>query len=360
MARPREEDHVIVLGANLTFDRTLQVERLVPGHVIRPRTAVVTAGGKSVNVCRASRAFGVRPRLVANLPGRAGSVVGDLLDAEGHDVLRVRTAGEIRTATVILEESGRTTVLNEPGPELTFVNRKSLLDALARHCAGERVLVASGSLPPGPAAADLYDEVSRVGQARGLRVILDAARGDLAAALPSGPDVVTPNLAEALAVLSGAPVSEAVELDAPGLHEAALQAAVSLRAAGAHAALVTIGRHGVAGADAEGLFWVPAPKVHEVNAIGAGDAFVAGLACGLETGLSLREATAQAVASGAASVSTELAGRVDETVLARLLGEERPAWEPAEPADVSALPASPPMSAALRSPGTTARQGGPR
>jgi 1-phosphofructokinase family hexose kinase len=340
---------VIVFGANLTFDRTLLLERLIPGHVLRPRSAVVTAGGKAVNVCRATRAFGVRPRLVANLPGRAGEAVGDLLDAEGHDVLRVRTAGEIRTATVILEGDGRTTVLNEPGPELTVADRRSLLDTLADACVGERILVASGSLPPGRAAADLYDHVTRVGRAHGLRVILDAARGDLAAALPSGPDIVTPNLAEARAVLSGAPVSEAVELDGPDLHETALRAAVGLRAAGAHAALVTVGRHGVAGSDAQGLFWIHAPKVHEVNAIGAGDAFVAGLACGLEAGLGLREATAQAVASGAASVSTELAGRVDQTVLAGLLRDESVAWEPADVAATEATSASSPRSPALAS-----------
>ncbi len=351
---------MIVLGANLTFDRTLRVERLVPGNVMRPRSAVVTAGGKSVNVCRASQAFGVHPRLIANLPGRTGGLVGDLLDAEGHDVLRVATTGEIRTATVILEDDGRTTVLNEPGPQLTSVDRKALLVAIARECAGQRIIVASGSLPPGEAASDLYHEVTRVGRAHGLRVVLDAARDDLAAALPAGPDVVTPNLAEAIAVLSGAPVSEAVELDVPNLHEAALTAACQLRAAGAGAALVTVGRHGVAGADAHGLFWVRAPKVDEVNPIGAGDAFVGGLACSLDAGLGLREATARAVASGAASVSTDVAGRIDDAVLARLLADAAPVWEPAELPESSAPAAASPRTAGLPELDDSSRRGGLR
>jgi len=351
---------VIVLGANLTVDRTLQVERLVPGNVMRPRAAVVTAGGKSVNVCRASQAFGVRPQLIANLPGRTGELVGDLLDTEGHHVHRVRTAGEIRTSTIVLEDDGRITVLNEPGPELTSADRVSLLGAVAAHRAGERILVASGSLPPGEAAADLYHEVTQVARAHGLRLILDAARGDLGAALPAGPDIVTPNLAEALAVLSSAQISEAVELDVPNLHEVALEAAVQLRAAGAGAALVTVGRHGVAGADADGVFWVRAPEVDEANAIGAGDAFVGGLACSLEAGLSLREATARAVASGAASVATDLAGRVDEVVLARLLSGGGPVWEPAEPPQVSALSTAAPGSAGPRDRAVTSRRVGLR
>src|SRR5690242_13007028 len=152
---------MIVLGANLTTDRTLHLDRLVPGAVSRPRTAVVTAGGKSVNVCRAARALGVRPRLVANLPGRAGALVGDLLAAEGHDVVPVVTEGELRSSMIVLEDDGRTTVLNEPGPLLTPAGREALLDALDGECrrpgpaGGHRLLVMSGSLPPGEPAADL-------------------------------------------------------------------------------------------------------------------------------------------------------------------------------------------------------------
>jgi 1-phosphofructokinase family hexose kinase len=316
---------VIVLGANLTTDRTLLLGRLVPGNVIRPRAAVVTAGGKSVNVCRACRAFGVRPRLVANLPGRSGEHSGDLLDGEGHDVIRVRTEGEIRTATIIIEDDRRITVLNEPGPQLSDAGRAALLAALDAECAdtaaGHRVAAVSGSLPPGPHAADLYAEVVRRGHAHGLLVVLDAAREDLAAALPAGPDVVTPNLAEALAVLHGGPLSEAVEPDLPDLHAAALDCADALCAAGAGSALVTVGRHGVAAAGEAGAYWVDAPRVPEVSSIGAGDAFVGGLACALERGLGLREATLHAVATGAASVATDLAGSVDAALLARLLAD---------------------------------------
>lgn len=312
---------MIVVGANLTTDRTLFLDRLVPGNVMRPRTAVVTAGGKSVNVCRASRAYGVRPRLVANLPGRLGALAGDLLDEEGHDVVRVVTQGEIRSATVIIEDDRRITVLNEPGPELTPEDRAALLDAFDANVAGHRVVAASGSLPPGAPAADFYSSVVRRAHEHGLMVVLDAARGDLAAALPAGPDVVTPNLAEALTVLTSSPVGEAVEPDLPDLHATALDAAERLCAAGAGTALVTVGRHGVAAAGPAGSFWVNAPRVREVSSIGAGDAFVGGLAVALERGLPMAGAVVQAVATGAASVATDLAGRVDEALLARLLAD---------------------------------------
>jgi 1-phosphofructokinase family hexose kinase len=325
---------VIVVGANLTVDRTLRVERLIPGTVMRPLTVVVTAGGKAVNVCRASRAWGVRPRLVANLPGRAVELVGDLLAAEGHDVVPVRSHGEIRTATILIEDDRRISVINEPGPPMSAADHDAFLDAVDRECFGHGVVALSGSLPPGEVASGLYAEVVVIARKHGLRVVVDAARSDLAAALPAGPDVVTPNLAEALAMLSGHASSEAVEPDLPNLHSVALDAANQLREAGAGAALVTVGRHGVAAADSEGAVWISAPKVTEVSAIGAGDAFVAGLCCTLEQGLGLRDATVRAVASGAASVCTDLAGQVDERVLADLLATSGlPGWAAVRPAD---------------------------
>jgi fructose-1-phosphate kinase PfkB-like protein len=63
---------------------------------------------------------------------------------------------------------------------------------------------------------------------------------------------------------------------------------------------------------------VAAPAVTEVNPIGAGDAFAAGLGVGLDRGDDLRAATVLAVATGAASVSTELAGAVQAELLAGL------------------------------------------
>jgi 1-phosphofructokinase family hexose kinase len=315
---------VLAVGANLALDRTLRMPVLIPGHVQRPRSAEATAGGKAVNVCRAAQAHGVRPRLVANLPGRLGQYVGDLLDLEGHDVRRVVTAGEARSAIIVIEDDARVTVLNEPGPALTSEHRAALVRAVDEEARGHRVAVMSGSLPPG-AAAGLYADLVDAAHRRGATVVLDAARQPLRDALAAGPDVVTPNLAEARAVLTGAG-DESVEPEGDRVVDDAVEAAIALRAAGAKAALVTAGRHGVGGADAEGTFWVAAPRVAEVNPIGAGDSFAAGLGAGLERGEDLRTAAVRAVASGAASVVTPLAGEVDAALLAELLPTLK--WSP--------------------------------
>jgi 1-phosphofructokinase family hexose kinase len=309
---------MLALGANLTLDRTLHLDRLRPGSVHRPRAAEVTPGGKSVNLCRAARAHGVRPRFVANLPGRFGEIIGDMLEAEGHAVRRVVTTGEARSAIIILEDDLRVTVLNEAGPALSAADHAAVLGALEEEMAGQRVVVATGSLPPA-APLDMYGQVARLARAAGVLSIVDAARDALLACLEQHPDVVIPNLAEAEAALSGQFENEAVEPQGADVRGDALAAACGLRSGGARAALVTAGRHGVAGVDSHGCFWIGAPKVIEVNPIGAGDSFAAGLAVGLERGLALREASLLAVATGSASVANPLAGGVDGELVARLL-----------------------------------------
>ena len=316
---------MLVVGANLTLDRTLRVTRLEPGCVIRPREATVMAGGKAVNVCRAASAHGVHPTLIANLPGELGEYAARLLDAEGIEVLAVPTSGELRGAIIVLEDDGRATVLNEPGPPLSVVERARLLGAIdgAAATGGGEVVVVTGSVPPGEGSVGLYAEIVRRVRGNGGRVVLDAARDDLTLALEHHPDVVTPNLAEALAVLTGAPADEAVDPQLADPRRAAQEAASALVEAGAGVALVTVGRHGVGGASGEDAttWWIPAPVVEVANPIGAGDAFAAGVAAALEAGCDVREASRWGVATGAASVTTATAGHVDVDTLRRLLGE---------------------------------------
>src|SRR5688500_15705401 len=112
---PREGGAVLVIGLNQTIDRTVQLDALAPGEVLRASDVAVTPGGKAVNVCRAASTLGVRARLVGPFPGELGRVATAMLAAEDLDVVAVRVGGEIRGTTVVLERSGRATVINEPG-----------------------------------------------------------------------------------------------------------------------------------------------------------------------------------------------------------------------------------------------------
>jgi 1-phosphofructokinase family hexose kinase len=310
---------MLIAGPNLTTDRTLTIDELRPGEVLRFSTATITPGGKGVNVARVARALGFHATLVALAPGRTGRAVVELLADEGLEVLSVETGGEVRAASVILEESGRVTVLNEPGPAVAEREWEAYERTVETNLSGHGFLVCIGSLPPG-SPPDAYARLVRLARSRGVRALVDAAGAQLGAALEAGPELATPNLAEAEGVLLG---TESLPVDdrTPNVRPRALDAASELLARGAGTAVVTAGAAGVAVATASERRWVEAPHVEVRNPIGAGDSLVAGLVGTLERGGDLDRAASIGLAVAAASVETEVAGVVDPERVRALAAE---------------------------------------
>jgi 1-phosphofructokinase family hexose kinase len=313
---------MLIAGPNLTIDRTLTGGELRPGAVLR-FAARASPGGKGVNVARGVQALGGSPTLVGFLPGHTGAAAAAMLAEEGLALRGVRCRGELRSTAVILEPGGRSTVINEDGPEIDWDEwaryERAVADALE---AGARLLVCSGSLPPG-APGDAYGRLCRVAGEHGARCVVDCSGATLRAALDARPDVVCPNVTEAEAALTGADDGpDAVEASSDA-RPRALAAAAALVERGARAAIVTAAAAGAAVAGPGDFAWLPAPVVAVRNPIGAGDALVAGLAVGLEQGSPLPDAARAGVAAGAASVEHEHAGRLDPERAAELLASIR-------------------------------------
>jgi 1-phosphofructokinase family hexose kinase len=307
---------VLIAGPNLTLDRVLRIDELRPGEVLRFSDATIAPGGKGVNVARVARVMGFPAVLVATAPGRTGLAAVELLGDEGLAVAAVPVEGEVRAASIVVERSGRITVLNEPGPTITAEDWEAYEEAIDKHLAGHAWLVCIGSTSPG-SPADAYGRLVRMARSRGAGTLVDAAGPVLAAALEEGPDLVTPSLAEAEGVLHGTAVQPAAERS-PEEHDRAMRAAGALVERGAGSALVTVAS-GVAVEGRSGGFWVDAPAAEVRNPIGAGDSLVGGLVGSLERGEEFRAALRLGVAAAAASVETDLPGSVDATRVRALI-----------------------------------------
>jgi 1-phosphofructokinase family hexose kinase len=301
---------MLIAGPNLTIDRTIRLAELRPGQVMRARAADVAAGGKGVNVVKLAALLGRPAELVSFLPeGRTGAVVEAWLAEAGVALKAVPVPGEVRSAAIMLEDSGRTTVLNEPGPPAAEPAWRTYTAKVEQRLASHGVLVCSGSTPPA-SPDDAYARLVRLASGRGLASIVDATGAALAAALEAAPELVAPNLAEAEELLTGQ-ADHLVHAAPAGLRSRATEAAAQLVRRGARSAIVTAGAAGLALARAEGERWFEAPAVDVQNAVGAGDALVAGLGCALERGEALEEAVLAGIASAAASAEQELPGRID-------------------------------------------------
>ena len=306
---------MLIAGPNLTLDRIVRIDELRPGEVLRFADATIAPGGKGVNVARVCRTLGFPAVLVALAPGRTGRAVVELLQDEGLDLDAVATGGEARVASIVLERSGRVTVLNEPGPTIGGEDWGAFEAAVTERLPGHRFLVCIGSTPPG-SPPDAYGRLVRLARDRGVSSLVDASGESLTRALEAGPDLVTPNLAEAEGILAGEDSQPAAERSTDD-RDRAQEAAAAMVARGAGTAVVTVGA-GVAVDGRTERWWIDAPSVMVRNPIGAGDSLVGGLVGSLERGDDLRHAIGLGVAAASASVETELPGLIDGERVLRL------------------------------------------
>jgi 1-phosphofructokinase len=280
---------IVTLTPNPSLDRTVEVDELVRGAVLRVTAAHVEPAGKGVNVARALARSGHKVRAVLPAGGAEGVELAALLAGEGLDTTLVPVHGAVRTNVSVVEPDGTVTKLNEPGPELRAAELDALVTATAAAAGHADWVALSGSLPPG-APDDFYARV--VAQLRGsARVAVDSSGPALVAALAAGPALIKPNREE---------LAEATGREIRTLRDA-IGAAEELRRRGAGAVLVSLGPDGALLVDAGGAVHGEAAAVRR-STVGAGDALLAGFLAGAlnDPGTT---ALAEALAWGAAAVS---------------------------------------------------------
>ncbi|TQM69047.1 fructose-1-phosphate kinase [Actinomadura hallensis] len=279
---------IVTVTLNPSLDRTIEVDVLARGAVIRARSARLDPGGKGVNVSRALLANGVASTAVVAVGGADGDQLRRLLEAEGMRVDAVRVAGRTRSNVTIVEPGGVTTKLNEPGGPLSAAELDEIGAAVEAAAAGASWVVGCGSLPPG-VPDDTYAGLCRRFGPDGIPVAVDTSGAALRAAVPAGPDLIKPNREE-LAEAVGGPVDTIADV---------VEAAGELRDRGARAVLVSLGAEGAVLVDDDGVLTGEAPVARPNSTVGAGDALLAGFLAGGARGPA---ALAEALAWGAAAV----------------------------------------------------------
>jgi 1-phosphofructokinase family hexose kinase len=297
----------LIACPNLSLDRTIRVERAVLGWVHRSIESDVRGGGKGVNVARALKCMGHEALVVGVAAGHTGRAVMGLLEDEGLEVIETDVKGETRSCLTVLSEAPPT-VFNESGPRIDDGSWGRYESNVAGYIEGAGVFAFSGSLPTG-APVDSVARLIERARAAGCMTICDTSGEYLRLALEADPDIVKPNLSEALTLL-GQEVGESTEVPHNALERARV-AAIELRARGPKTVIVTVGSEGLVYATEGGTHAIPSPQVDVVNPVGAGDCFVAGLIMELESGASLHEGILRGVAMGAAGCETFPAGLVD-------------------------------------------------
>jgi len=308
---------VLIINPNICVDHTIEIDELLPGHVQRPRSGVVTLGGKGVNVARVARVLDDSATILTFVPRSDEEQLITLARLEDADVRGPDVEGHARVATIVLENSGRVTVLNEPGVQVDTTLWDALLDEVRVLSSRHQTMVCSGSLPPG-SPSDSYARIVNASHDLGIRCVVDSTGEALREAALAGADVVSPNLAEAESLLFERR-PENVDPSGIDVVERAARAAQGLIELGARHVIVSAGSHGAA-FDLDGhVAWCPAPAVNVVNPIGAGDSLIGGLVHAMERGDSWPDAVRFALSTASASCEERRAGSVVPARIAALL-----------------------------------------
>lgn len=272
---------IVTVTPNPSIDRTIRVDRLVPGELNRGHSAISEAGGKGINVSRALATEGIET--LAVLPLAAQSAVQYLaLLGDAVRVSAVPIAGDVRVNASIIAADGTVTKLNEPGPRITTSDADAIVSAAA---AATRTgwIVGCGSLPPG-APRDLYARLAALASPD-RRVAIDASGDALRAAVAAGVALIKPNRDELRELVGRA-------LDTIG---DVVRAARDVTTHGA--ALVSLGVDGAVYVDADHAAHAEARINDAANPVGAGDALLAGFLAAGARPESLPVAVAWAVAA---------------------------------------------------------------
>ncbi|GEC73908.1 1-phosphofructokinase family hexose kinase [Microbacterium maritypicum] len=287
---------ILTVTPNPALDLTWRVERLVEGGTHRADAGAARAGGKGLNVARVAHAEGTEVLAVTTLGGRVGEEFAAELIASGVPHALVPVAAETRRSIAVVDETlGDTTIINERGANPTDVEWAAVLAEVVERLSGARVLVVSGSVPPG-APESLIPMLIAVGKDAGVPVIVDTSGPALLRAADAGATVLKPNAAE---LVEATGVADPVE------------GARSLIARGTELVLLSLGAEGMLAVTATALVHARLDEPLAGNPTGAGDAGVAACAVLYADGVRdpeqiLRRATAWS----AAAVLTPLAGDI--------------------------------------------------
>lgn len=305
---------ITTLTPNPSLDRTMLIDSLIRGAVIRAGQNWTEPAGKGVNISRALAANGIPTRAVFPSGGANGRELCRLLDADGVEYTPVPIGGEVRSNVSVIEPDGATTKLNEAGPTLTPEEAEALIDAVVASSSPGEWVAASGSLAPGM-SEDFYARLGRRLSAAGALLAVDTSGPPLRAALDGGPALAKPNRHE-LSELLDEPITTVGDVVA---------AARKVRDAGVEQVLVSLGPDGAILVDQSGVVHGEVSVDRVSNTVGAGDALLAGFLAGGAAGpLALANALAWARAAvrseqtsmappeeadrTAVSISTELDG----------------------------------------------------
>lgn len=307
---------ITTVTLNPMLDKTVYVEAVRPGKIVRASRVEYVVGGKGINVSRQLHRLGVDTLATGFVGGEIGAMLNRLLDEEGLSHGFVRVAGMTREGLTYRDARNVQTSVFEPPHQVTAEEADRLVSLCRSLIAKSSWLVCSGS-SPSPEADNVFRELIGIARETGIPSILDSYGNAFQTALPAVPVLIKPNKDEYEQTFGK-------HLSNDDDFRSALD---SLLRIGVTYCIITAGGSAFYAATREGMWKIRPPSVKAVNATGSGDSMIAGLLFGLTRGWNFERCLRFGAAAGAANASVwEVAASRKEQVEALESAVEVVAW----------------------------------
>jgi 6-phosphofructokinase 2 len=296
---------IATITINPAIDIFVNVARVEPTMKLRCSAPKRDPGGGGINVARAANRLGGDVVAIYPTGGAIGKLLHRLVEREG--IASMVTPSHVETRENFMafeEETGAQYRFVLPGSKLHPAEWQACLETLASLVEKPKIVVASGSIPPG-VPDDFFATVTRHAKTHGAQMVLDTSGPALKAALAEGVSLIKPNEVE-LSSFVGRPL----DTDTARIM-AARQLIAEKRT---QAVALTLGENGALLITAESAWRAMPMPLEVVSTVGAGDSFLGGMVAALAAGRRLDEAFRMGMAAGLAAVinpGTELCREED-------------------------------------------------
>ena len=284
-----KQNPIITVIGSLNMDIVVQSERFPePGETINGQGVQFVPGGKGANQAVAAARLGAMVRMVGFIGEDAfGDALIRSLDDSGVHTRHVnRVSSATGIASIVLANDDNQIIV-VPGANAHCLPEH--LPELEAVIADSDIIVMQLEIP-----VETVHYAAKLAKKHQKTVILNPAPAiQLPKELMPLVDYITPNESELYLLANLKAVDSSLE-----------QALDALLSQGTGCVVATLGAQGsVMKRVGEGSLHIPALDVEVVDTTGAGDAYNAGLACGISSGLTLEEALRLATAVSAVAVS---------------------------------------------------------
>ncbi len=286
---------IATVTTNPAVDYTVSITQpLVRNTVNRTEDAMITAGGKGINVSLVLQQLEIPTTVYGYLAGTIGQMISERMQRTQIPTDWILVPNQMTRINLKIKETGCVTELNGRGVSVSEAETELLVSKLRQYGEGDYIVLA-GSVPAG-APATFYADIMTALAETGVRIAVDTTGEPLREAIKCKPFIIKPNLPE-LCDLVGAEIDTWWD---------ALPYGKQLIDMGAQNVLLSLGSDGALLFTEEHRVWhLSAPHGVVKNAVGSGDSMLGGFLAACAAGKELTEALRTGIAAGSATAFSE-------------------------------------------------------